>query len=345
MTVAAQGPAELVRMALVARRYYLDGMSKVDIAADLGMSRFRVARLLERTRTSGMVKIDISYPGIIDVELSSQLQEAYRLRHAVVANIPEEDDPASLVQPLGRTAADLLAEIVTADDVLGLAWARSVSALSSSLSQLAPCPVVQLTGALSMADGTDTAVELVRRVARVGLGPAYFFYAPMIVADAATRQALREQSEVARALEQVRRVTKAVVGVGLWGPGTSTVYDALDERERDALRELGVRAEISGVLVDTHGTPVESPLAERTMGMTAEQLRSIPEVIAIGYGASKAPAVAAALEGGLVTSLVTHTAMARALVRDGEGGPVPGDWADRAPDHADRRDGGHPGGS
>jgi DNA-binding transcriptional regulator LsrR (DeoR family) len=312
--VATQGPAELVWMASVARRYYLEGMSKVDIAADLGMSRFRVARLLERTRVSGMVKIDISYPGVIDVELSSRLQEAYGMRHAVVARVADEEEHASLLQQLGRTAADLLTEIVTADDVLGLAWARSVSALSSALSELAPCPVVQLTGALSMADGDDTAVELVRRVTRVSLGPAYFFYAPMIVADAATRRALRDQREVARAFEQVPRVTKAVVGVGLWAPGTSTVYDALGEDERVRLRGLGVRAEISGVLVDARGMPVQSLLAERTMGLTAEQLRAIPEVIAIAYGEAKAPAVAAALEGGLVNSLVTHTAMAKALL-------------------------------
>jgi len=301
-------------MASVARRYYLEGMSKVDIAADLGMSRFRVARLLERTRASGMVKIDISYPGVVDVGLSSRLQEAYKLRHAVVARVADEQEPASLLQQLGRTAADLLTEIVTADDVLGLAWARSVSALSSALSDLAACPVVQLTGALSMADGDDTAVELVRRVTRVSLGPAYFFYAPMIVADPATRRALREQREVARAFEQVPRVTKAVVGVGLWAPGTSTVYDALGDDERARLRALGVRAEISGILVDARGTPVPSPLAERTMGLTAEQLRAIPEVIAIAYGEAKAPAVAAALEGGLVNSLVTHTAMADALL-------------------------------
>ena len=49
--------------------------------------------------------------------------------------------------------------------------------------------VVQLTGALSRPDVDDSSIELVREVARTGGGPAYFFYAPLCVADAATAAA------------------------------------------------------------------------------------------------------------------------------------------------------------
>ena len=40
-------PAQLILIASVARRYYLEGRSKVEIAEELGLSRFKVARLLE----------------------------------------------------------------------------------------------------------------------------------------------------------------------------------------------------------------------------------------------------------------------------------------------------------
>jgi len=45
------GPAALARAALVARRYYLDERSKVEIAGELGLSRFKIARLLGRPET------------------------------------------------------------------------------------------------------------------------------------------------------------------------------------------------------------------------------------------------------------------------------------------------------
>jgi DNA-binding transcriptional regulator LsrR (DeoR family) len=72
--------------------------------------------------------------------------------------------------------------------------------------------------------------------------------------------------------------------------------------------------EISGVLVDAEGAPVRAALAGRMIGVGAAQLRRIPEVIAIAYGTRKAPAVHAALSGGLVRGLVTHRALAEVLV-------------------------------
>ena len=39
---------------------------------------------------------------------------------------------------LGHVAADLLAELVGPDDVLGVAWARSVGGTAQSLPRLAP---------------------------------------------------------------------------------------------------------------------------------------------------------------------------------------------------------------
>ncbi len=306
-------PAELVLTASVARRYYVDGKSKVEIADEFSLSRFKVARLIHAARASGLVRIEIGYPGVIDVDLSGRLRDAFGLQHAVVVDASDDDDQA-LRQRVGQAAADLLSEITGPDDVLGLAWARSVSAMTTALTKLPPVPVVQLTGALSRPDIDDTSVDLVRQAARVAGGPAYYFYAPMIVRDAATAHALRRQPEVARAFARFDSVTKAMVGIGLWEPGQSTVYDATEEKERQRLQGLGVCADISGVLVDADGRPVQANLIDRIIGVSAAHMRAIPEVIGIAYGETKAPAVRAAVHSGLVRGLVTHTTLARALL-------------------------------
>jgi DNA-binding transcriptional regulator LsrR (DeoR family) len=177
--------------------------------------------------------------------------------------------------------------------VLGLAWSRSVSAATDALTQLLPVPVVQLTGAMARPDVDDSSVDLVRRVGRRCGGPAYFFYAPTIVPDAATASALSRIPEVARTLRQFGSVTKAVVGIGLWEPTESTVYDATEEDVRDALHRGGVRGEIAGVAFDTAGQPVETDLPERMICPSA-------------------------VRGGLVDSLVTHASLARTLLEDAE---------------------------
>jgi DNA-binding transcriptional regulator LsrR (DeoR family) len=297
----------------VARRYYFDGASKSDIASELGLSRFKVARLLDDARATGLVRIELDYRGELDLDLSVRLGAAYGLRHCVVIESPEAD--GSLLRTnLGRAAARLLTEIVTPDDVLGLAWARSLMAMRSALTRLPPCAVVQLTGALSRPDVDESSIELVRDVARTANGPASYFYAPMIVPDAATARVLRTQPEVARAVSRFPDVTKAVVGIGAWRSGHSTVADAVTERERREMYEQGVRAELCGVQLDGEGRALTTALTERLIGIDAAQLQAVPDVIGLAYGTPKAAAVCAALRGGFVTSLITHAAMATELL-------------------------------
>ncbi len=307
------GPAQVVQTASVARRYYLDGRSKTEIAEEFGLSRFKVARLLDTARETGLVRIEIRHEGEIDVDLSARLGERYGLRHSIVVDTPD-DDPAHLREHVGRAAAQLLAEIVTPQDVLGLAWARSVGAMARALPRLPGTPVVQLTGALSLPDGPATSVDVVRDVASASGGVAHCFYAPLTVADAVTARALRLLPEVVRAFDQLPLVTKAVAGVGLWEAGQSTLYDTAPEHDRRALRDLGVCADISGVFVAADGTPVPTELAERMIAISAEQMRAIPEVVVIPYGSRKATAVRAALRSGLVSGIVTHTSLARAVL-------------------------------
>src|SRR5919198_6028035 len=309
------GPAALVLTATVARRYYREGVSKSDIAAELGLSRFKVARLLDRARESGLVRIEIDAPGEIDLDLSVRLRTAHDLRHCVVIAAPEDDDDL-LRTALGRAATDLLSEIAEPGDVLGVAWARSLMSMRTSLTRLPACDVVQLTGALSSPAG-DSSIELVRDLARRSNGQGFFYYVPMVLPDAATARVLRAQPDVARAIERFGDVTKAVIGVGAWQRGLSTVVDALTEQERRQIYDLGVRGELSGVQIDGEGNPVTTPLTDRVIGIEATQMRAVPEVIAVAYGTAKVDAVRAGIRGGFIKSLVTHTSMASGLLPPG----------------------------
>ena len=292
--------------------YYLDDRSKTEIADELAISRFRVARLLDSARRSGLVRIEIQAPGKVNTDLSAQLQTAFGLQHAIVVDIPD-DDPVVLRRHLGEAAAEVLREIVSRDDVLGLAWARSLSGIGTALDGFVPCPVVQLTGALSRPDGSDV-LELVRRVARAGGGMAHVFYAPLVAADATTARTLRRQPDVANAAALLPSVTIGVVGIGAWQEGLSTIFDAVEHEAQQRTKRLGVTAEVSGVLIDSAGKPVNAPLSKRIIGLAGEQLAAMRTVLAIAYGEEKADAVRSALQGGLVTGLITHESLARRLL-------------------------------
>ncbi len=310
--LSADRPLEVVLAARVARQYYLEGVSKVDIADRLGISRFRVARLLDSAREAGMVRIEIGLPGgSLDAGLSAALCSVFGLKHAFVFNFPDDDQ--ALRHSLGEAAGQALMDLITPGDVLGMSWSRTLSALAAALTRLPPCPIVQLTGAVPPPDGRDL-LDLVRSVARIGGGPAHVFYAPMILDDAQTAAAVRRQGDIAEAFALVPSVTIAVVAIGAWAPGLSTIYDAVTPAERDALAALGVRVEMAGVFLGQDGRPVATPLDSRMIVTPGPVLERIPFVLAVAYGVSKSPAVCAAIRGGLVHGLVTHTSLARALL-------------------------------
>ena len=200
--LSADRPSEVVLAALVARQFYLEGVSKVDIADRLGISRFRVARLLEGARDAGMVRIEIGLPGgSLDAGLSAELCSAFGLKHAFVFNFPDDDEQA-LRHRLGEAVGQTLMDLIKPGDVLGMSWSRTLSGLAAALTQIPPCPIVQLTGAVPPPDGRDL-LDLVRGVARVGGGPAHVFYAPMILDDAQTAAAIRRQGDIAGAFALV----------------------------------------------------------------------------------------------------------------------------------------------
>jgi len=304
-------PSELIRAAGVARRYFIDGLSKVDIANEFGLSRFKVARVLDEARAAGIVHIEIVVPAEIDTTLSEDLRERFGLRDAIVVAVPDEPD-RSIRDQVGRLAANYLTEIIEEGDVVGLACSRTLHEMTRALTELPTITVVQLTGVYP-GGVEENSVELVRRVASIAGGSAYPIYAPLVVDDAATARSLRNQPQVADAMRRYRDLTKAIVAIGSWEPAVSLVRDSLPDAEGEALRARGVRAEVCARLLDDDGNALPD-LADRVIAITLEELRQVPEVVAVAAGAAKTEAVRAVLNAGFVTAIVTDAGIARALL-------------------------------
>lgn len=314
------GPAELMQAAAMARRFYLEGKSKIQIADEFGVSRFKVARVLESAVEQDLVRIEIRIPAELDAERSDALRARYGLRHVVVAQAPTgtaDDTPDP--EHLGEVAAELLGELVSDGDVLGLAWGRSTNHMAAALRELPPCTVVQLTGVYDAGTAERGSVEAVRRAAAVAGGQAHPIYAPMLLPDAATAAALRRQPGISAAIDYFGKVTIAAVSIGSWEVGISAVHDMLGKEEREHYDSLGVAAEMSAHLFAAGGRRIGRDLGERCITVEAELLRRIPEVIAIAGGRRKSDAIGAVLRSGLVTSLVTDTAAADRLLTQSPG--------------------------
>lgn len=309
--MAAGGDMDL--MGRVARLYYLQGLTRVQIGQRLGISRFKTARLLEAALESGLVTISLKPSALVDPEISDALAAHFGLRQAFAVRVDETDraKPTPIQEYLGRVAAGVLTETVTKDDVLGLDSGRTVSHIADYLTRLPSCDVVQLTGLAGTVQ--QTGLEIMGRITSVSGGSAYPIYAPMIAHDPASADALRQQPGVQSTLAYYRKVTKAVVSVGSWTPPESQVYDRLSVVERDALLKSGVVAETCALMFDAQGQGLRG-LDDRRIGISVADLRAVPNVIGVAGGKSKRRAIAAILRAGILHTLITDEPTAKALL-------------------------------
>lgn len=315
-TPTARGDwADLSLATAIARRYYLDDHSKVDIAKEFELSRFQVARLLQEARERGVVHIEIGRPGQADEELGERLADALGLERAVVVSYPPEPTDAPAIRHVGRALSTLLTETVQDGDTIGLAWSRPVASMATQLEWFPRCTAVQLAGHLHVPGDTLGNVELVRRVAEAGGGQAMPIYVPMFVPDARTATALRKQPEIAAALKQVKKLQLAVVSIGGWHAAASGVYDCMSTRDRRAGATAGACGEISGRLFDRNGDAITDVFDDRVVGVTLDEIRRVPEVIAVSHDAGRAEAVVTAVRAGLASTLVTDESLAREALR------------------------------
>jgi DNA-binding transcriptional regulator LsrR (DeoR family) len=303
---------EQLLMAAVAKRYYFDNRSRVELAHEFSISRFKVTRLLEGAVRSGIVRISITLPESVDADLSVRLRDKFGLDRALVATV-QGGSAHAVREALGRAAATLLGDLVTNDDVLGVASGRTIEATARHLTRLAGCDIVQLTG--MSGDLDDNPVEVLRKVAELSGGRARLIYAPLTVATAEAAAALKTHPQIADAFERFSSVTIAVVAVGSWDPPESRYHGALSDTERDDLLASGVVADVGGVLLDRSGRAVHD-FDDRVLGIGAEQLAGIRQVLAVAGGLPKAEAIRAALRSGLVSSVVTDDSVALALLED-----------------------------
>lgn len=108
---------------------------------------------------------------------------------------------------------------------------------------------------------------------------------------------MRRQPPVREALDRVDDVTLAVIGLGAWTAGTSTIHDVLSAKERTAVTRSGAVGEAAGVFFDADGEIVDTPLTARIVGLTGPQAQGIRHVIGIAHGDDKVEAIAAAVRG------------------------------------------------
>lgn len=298
-------------MMLVSKAYFIDGHSKVQIAADMGISRFRVARALTAAREVGMVSITLN-SGALMPELSERVRTHLALRDVHVVEVYGDLD--SLRAAVGRATGSRLTDVLVEGEYLGIGWGRTLDSMMDGMDHLPEVKVIQLSGRFE-ADRRNAAAELTRRTVALTGGDVHAIPAPFFVDDARVVNALRRHPEVAAVVAGFDQISTAVVSVGtVWPQPITIAFSSMPRRFTERLLDSGAVGEICGNLFSREGYTVESPLWRHMLTITPDQMRDIDRVIGAAVHPVKAEAVRAVCQAGVLTELVLDVELAHALL-------------------------------
>ncbi|WP_261663957.1 sugar-binding transcriptional regulator [Deinococcus sp. Marseille-Q6407] len=305
----------------VARLYYHQGLTTGEIAAELGLSRPKVSRLLSFARESGLVEIRIHDPAAQPHSLAGQLQERFPGVQLQVVGVPPGSPEEDWLPRVAQATAALLDSLLRSGMTVGLAWGNTLDAVSHALTprRLGSLDFVQLNGSANIQELVSGFVtDTVTRFARNYGGRAHLFPVPTFFDDPRTKQMMWQERSVRQVLDLQAQADVLLYSVGSSAAGRpSHVYTAgaLDEAAQAELGRLGVAGDIATVFFRDDGSWEDLPINARASGPDLEFIASHPQSVCVVSGLGKVPALHAALRGGLMKRLIVDEPTALALLQ------------------------------
>src|ERR1700729_1051970 len=312
------GGSDSQRMMLkVCYQAYRRHLSHKQIAANLGISRFQVARLLRAAHEAGYVAVNILEPERWHSDLEVQLENRLGLKAVFIVD-GEDVDEAELQSRVADAAGRYLLEQNLDGAVIGISLGETIKRLVASLPARVPgkAQVVQLIGSRGRVAAEVSSITLAIDLARRFGTEPHLLLAPAVV-DTAQRQVLLAHDDLRATFDMFARLDIAVLGVGsLTEPTTSRLrYDGVidDALHADLIRR-GAVADVLSYVLNDDGEVLSSGLEDRTISIGLDDVRRTPHRIGVASGWRKSRAVRAAIASGLVNILVTDSQIGSALI-------------------------------
>jgi len=306
---------ELRLITRAAHMYYQEGIRQADIATRLQLSQSTVSRLLRRAMQESIVRFSINVPKGIYLELENLLCAKYGIKEVIIADCMDDSDEASTTA-IASAGAFWLENALAENEVIGISsWSSTLQRLVEHLHPFKykrASRVVQLLGGMGFAQAQLKATEMAVALAHMTGAKAELLAAPCITGSRDSRAILLGDDQTHKTLSGFCHITLALVGIGSVLPSRNLVSsgNSFSDPELAHLAQLGAVGDILLRFYRSDGQPVQSHVDERVIGMPLPDLKKVNRVVGLAGGRHKIAAIAGALRGKLLSTLITdcHTA-------------------------------------
>lgn len=298
----------------IAELYYDEDKTQDEIGALLGVTRWKVGRLLTQARERGIVRIEIVHPRARRLGVERELRERFGLKDAVV--VPFSDDISARV---AQAAADYLTALRPVPRTLGVSWGRTLDDIAGQLDVgwSTGITVLQINGGVSLNRRAGTASTTAAEIARKGGGQVILLPSPAILERLETARAISADRTVAAVLDRAAEASAYLYSAGV-ADASSVLVDSgyLSPADVAELVRKGAVGDVVGRYIDANGNPVDPGLDERTVGLGLDQLRSAQTAIFVVAGEAKHDIARAVVTSSLCSVIVTDEVTAAALLEE-----------------------------
>lgn len=300
----------------IAKLYYEYNYTHQQIADLIGWNRVKVTRALQEARQQGIVHITVFSDEPIFVEEEQALCQRFGLDQAWIG--PPSYGEQADIENLATVGAAAVQQIIDAGAQVAVGVSETLAAIAHTVKPSEPMPTttfVPLQGTNPGLVTPPTPSNIAAVFAAAYGGRFHALAAPVFTGSPEMLRLLEQDSSVQEAFEIAANSDMALVGVGGTAERSSIILRAdLTENDAEALRDRGAVGDINARFFDIGGGSIETERTALVLGPSLEEFKKIPVRVAAAAGPLKINALRGALNGGLITSLITDEPTARALL-------------------------------
>ena len=298
-------------MVRVSWSYYKLGMTQSQIAKKFNTNRVKIMKILEKAADENVVEIKIKDSTVNLLKIEKALTEKFNLKDSVVVPV-ESKDKTVISKQLGIAASQYISMILQDGDVLGIGWGESVSNTIRHLilDHINNLYIVSLSGGV---------LPLISDTNFFGRYSSIFkvLPTPLIFSNEKIAEEVCKEPEVTEIFNMWALTNHLLVGIGAPNNQATIVRKGyLSESQLALLRQKGAAGDILGQYFDGNGNIIDFETNQRIISFNISKLKEKQNVIAIAGGPTKIPAIAAAIKGGYLSTLITDELTAKQLLKE-----------------------------
>jgi DNA-binding transcriptional regulator LsrR (DeoR family) len=294
--------------------YYIAGNTQEEVAVKLNVSRQAAQRLVALAVSEKLIKFRLDHPLSECIEFAEALREKFQLS---LCEVVPSDGSINNFAGIGVCAANHLENYLLAKTptILAFSSGRTLRAMVEQIPAMDQPhhKIVSIIGNMSHC-GRAGRYEVVMHLSdRVG-SQAYPVPTPVVATSVKERQLLQTQRSFITVKNLAEQAKATFVGISQIAWNAPLHQDGfINDDEIAELIELGAVGEIAGWAFNQQGVLLQQGTNSRVASVPLQQPAQ-RLIIGVAGGEKKVEAILAALNGKLITGLITDEAAAQAIL-------------------------------